>query len=183
MVGERRRQRVHPHALVVEGDADRVDAEPRQPVQRALIGLLLDQHGIAARQQRLVDEVERLQRAGDDHDVVGGAVDAGVALEFCREEFAQGPIALRAAGKPVGRERLALALEHGVDRLDQAVDRNLVGIVVAADKTVFGKPRPSRRRRRQSGRQQGREIEAGCGGHWTFTPVLFFVEKAGWLLR
>ena len=51
-VGERCRQRVHPHALLVERDADRVDAEPRQPVERALIGLLLDQHGVAARQQR-----------------------------------------------------------------------------------------------------------------------------------
>ena len=141
--------------MIVEGNADRLDAEPRQPVQRALIGLLFDQHGVAARQQRLIDEVERLQRTRDDHDVVGAAGDAGVALEFCGEEFAQGAITLRAAGKPVGRQRLALAPEHGIDRVDQAVDRHLVGIVVAADETVFGKAGPPRGRRRQSGGQQG----------------------------
>ena len=56
-----------------------VDAEPRQPVERALIGVLLDDHGVAARQQRGVDEIERLQRARHDQDVVGCAGDAGVA--------------------------------------------------------------------------------------------------------
>ena len=160
-VGERLGQRVHPHAVLIEGNADRIDPEPGQPVQRALIGVLLDDHGIAARQQRRVDEVERLQRAGDDQDVVGDAVDAGVALEFLGEKFAQGTIALRTAGKPVGGERPALAPEHGVDGVDQAVDRDLVRIVVAADKTVFRKSRPLRRGRRQSGRQQWCEVE-GC---------------------
>ena len=154
-----------------------VDAEPRQPVQRALIGFLFDQHGVAARKQRLVDEVERLQRTRNDHDVVGGAGDAGIALELCGEEFAQGTIALRAAGEAVGRERLALAPEHGIDRLDQAVDRHLVGIVVAADETVFGKARPPRRRRRQSGRQQWCEIE-GDAVDMDVHSRLFFVEKA-----
>src|SRR5205823_9189111 len=127
----------------------RLDAEPRQPVQRALIGLLLDQHGIAARQQGLVDEVERLQRARHDHYVVGDAGNAGITLELCGKEFAQGTIALRAAGKAVGRKRLALAPEHGTDRVDEAVDRDLIGIVVAADETVSGKTRPPRRWRRQ----------------------------------
>ena len=176
-VGQRCRQRVHPHAVVVEGNADHLDAEPGQPVQRALIGLLLDDDGIAARQQRRVDEVERLQRTGDDQDVVGGAVDAGVALEFPGEEFAQRPIALRAAGEAVGRERLALALQDGIDRLDQAIDRHLVGIVVAADETVFGEAGPFRRRRRQARRQQWREVEVDAVT-WTFTPVLIFVETA-----
>ena len=174
VVGECCRQRIHPHAVVVEGNADRLDAEPRQPVQRALIGFLLDQHGVAARQQRVVDEVERLQRTRNDHDVVSGAGDAGIALEFCGEEFAQGTIALRAAGEAVGRERLALAPEHGTDRLDQAVDGDLIGVVVAADETVFGETRPPRRRRRQAGWQQWRKIEGGCGTTWIFTPVLFF---------
>ena len=73
-IGERCGQRVHPHALAVEWNADRVDAEPGQPVQRALVGFLLDDHGVATRQQRRIDEVERLQRAGDDQDIVGGAV-------------------------------------------------------------------------------------------------------------
>ena len=76
-------------------------------------------------------------------------------FNFAGEELAQGPVALRAAGQPVGRERLALALQHGVDGVDQALDRNLVRIVVAADKTVFRKTRPLRRRRGQPRRQQG----------------------------
>src|SRR5436309_12463826 len=82
-------KRVHPHPLLVKRDADRVDANPRQSVQRALIGLPLDNNGVAARQQRRVDEVERLQRAGDDQDIVGDAVDAGIALELCRQKFAK----------------------------------------------------------------------------------------------
>ena len=72
---------------MVERNAHHIDAEPRQPVQRTLIGVLLDDDGIATGEQRLVDEVERLQRTGDDQDIVGGAADAGVALEFCGEKF------------------------------------------------------------------------------------------------
>ena len=45
-------------------------------------------------------------------------------LSFAGEEFAQGTIALRAAGEAVGRERLAFALEHGIDGVDQAIDRD-----------------------------------------------------------
>ena len=89
--GERSRERVHPHAVVVERNADRVDAEPGEPVERALVAFLLDDHGVAAREQRAVDEVERLQRARDDQDVVGRAGDAGIALELRDEEFAQRP--------------------------------------------------------------------------------------------
>ncbi len=80
-------------------------------------------------------------------------------LSFAVRNSREGTITLRTAGKAVGRQRLALAPEHGVDRVDQAVDRNLVGIVVAADETVFGKAGPPRCRRRQSGGQQWREIE------------------------
>ena len=158
-VGERLGQRVHPHAVLVKRNADRVDAKPGQPVQRALIGVALDDHGIAAGEQRRVDEVERLQRAGDDQDVIGDAVDAGVALQLAGEEFAQGAIALRAAGKPVGGEHPALAQQHGVDGIDQALDRHAVGIVVAADKAVFGKSRPPRGRCGQPRGQQWREVE------------------------
>ncbi len=158
-VGERGRQRVHPHPLVVERDADHVYAEPGQPVQRALIGLLLDDNGVAARQQRRVDEVERLERAGDDQDIVGDAVDAGIALELRRQKFAKRTVALRTAGKPIGGERLALAPENRICGVDQAVDRDLLGVVVAADKTVFRKSRPPCRRRGQSGREQWREVE------------------------
>src|SRR6185312_648539 len=106
---------------------------------------------------RLVDEVKRLQRAGDDQDIVGCRGETGIALELCREEIAQGPITLRSAGKSVGRKRPALALQDGGDGIEQPVDRNLFGIVVAAYKAVFRKSSPFRRRRGQSRRQKRRE--------------------------
>ena len=171
-VGERRRQRVHPHPLLVERDADHVDAEPVQPVQRSLIAVTLDDDGIAARQQRRVDEIERLQRAGHDQYVVGRAVDGGIALQFRSEKFAQRTIALRTVGKPIGRERLALAPEHGAGGIDQAVHRYLLGVVVAADKAVFRKARPSRRGRGQPRWQEWSEVER-CGGHGPRHSLVF----------
>ncbi len=146
-IGERGRQRIHPHAVLVEGNADDVDAELGQAVDRALIGLLFEDHGVAARQQRVVDEVERLQRAGDDHEIVDGAGDAGVALQLLDQEFAQRAVTLRAVGEVVGGERLALALQHCRHCLDQLAHRQAVGVVVAADKAVFGQSRPARRGR------------------------------------
>src|ERR1019366_6768434 len=165
--GENSRQRVHPHALMVERNADRVDAEPGQPVQRALVGVLRDDDGIAAGEQRRVDEVERLQRARHDQDVVGDAIDAGIALEFCRQKLAQRTVTLRAAGEAVGRERSALAPENGGYGVDQTVDRNLVVVVVAADEAVFCKSRPLRCGRGQSRREQWCEVER-CGSHGRF---------------
>jgi hypothetical protein len=158
-IGQRLGQHVHPHALMVERDADRIDPEPGQPVQRPLIGFLFDDDGVAARQQRRVDEIERLQRAGDDQDVVGGAVDAGIALELAGEKFAQRTITLRAAGEAVSRQRRAFAPEHGVHRIDQSFDRNLVGVVIAADEAVFRQTGPLRGRSRQSRRKQRCEVE------------------------
>ena len=166
------RQQVHPHSVPVERNPDHLDAEPRQPVQRALIGVLLDDDGIAARQQRGVDEVERLQRAGHDQDVVGDTIDAGVALQFPGQEFAQGAITLRTAGKPVGGERPALALEHGIDRLGQPLDRDRVGIVVAADKAVLCQAGPLRGRSGQSRWQQRCEVE-WCRGHGRHPRLIF----------
>ena len=58
-------------------------------------------------------------------------------LSFFGEKLAQRPVALRTAGEAVGGERLALALENGVHRVDQAFNRDLVGVVVAADEAVF----------------------------------------------
>jgi hypothetical protein len=46
---------------MVERNAHHIDAEPRQPVQRTLIGVLLDDDGIATGEQRLVDQIKRLQ--------------------------------------------------------------------------------------------------------------------------
>ena len=54
-----------PHALLVERDADRVDAKACKPVQRALIALLLDQHGIAVRCALLGDQDEARAAVGD----------------------------------------------------------------------------------------------------------------------
>ena len=170
-VGECGGQRVHPHTLMVERDADRIDPEPGQPVQRSLIGFPLDDHGVAARQQGLVDEIERLQRAGNDQDVVGGAVHSGVPLQLGGEKFTQRPVALRTAGEPIGGERPAFALQNGIDRVDQAFDRDLVGVVVAADEAVSGKARPPRRGRGQPGRKQRREVEH-CG-HERHLPYSF----------
>ena len=54
-------QRVEPQAFVVERDADGVDAELGEPGERAAIGLLLDQDGVALAEQQAVDQVEALQ--------------------------------------------------------------------------------------------------------------------------
>ena len=47
-------------------------------------------------------------------DFVGVAGDAGGALELLGQKFAQRPVAERAAGEAVGRERRAFAREHVV---------------------------------------------------------------------
>ncbi len=88
-----------------------------------------------------------------------GAGNACIAFELLREKLAQRPVALRPAGEAVARKRAALALEHRVRRGDEPVERNLVGVVVAAGEIVFGHARPFGRGRRRARRQQGREIE------------------------
>jgi hypothetical protein len=47
---------------------------------------------------------------------------------------------LRTAGKPIGGKRLALAPENRICGVDQAVDRDLLGVVVAAEKLYFASP-------------------------------------------
>jgi hypothetical protein len=135
---ERIGERVHLHAVAVERNADRGDAKPGETVDRALVALLLDDDGVATRQHHAVDQVERLERAGGDEDIVGGAGHAGVALELSDQEIAQRPIALRPACEAVGGQRPALALEHRMGGGDQAVERQFVGIVVAAGEIVPG---------------------------------------------
>ena len=155
---------VRPHAVAVERNADGVDAEARKPVQRALIAFLLDDDGIPARKKYAVDEIERLQRTRRDQDLVGGAGNAGGARELGGQELAQRPVAERAAGEAVGRERPALAREHGVGCRDEAIERDLIGVVVPPGEVVLRGPRPLRRRRRQSGGQHRRKVERS-GGH------------------
>ena len=92
---------------------------------------------------------------------ISSAVQAmpAVALELLREEFAQRPVALRAAGKAVGRKVPAFAREHVGRRLEQPIERNMIGVVVAAGEIVLGEAGPLGGRRRQPGCQQWREIE------------------------
>ena len=153
-------QHVEPQAFVVERDADRVDAELDEPGERAAVGLLLDQDGVALADQQAVDQVEALHRARRDQDLVGRAVDTGMALELADQELAQRPVAQRSAVQPVGRERGALALQHRRRRGDQGVDRHMLGVVVAADEIVLGKAVPFDGGSGRAGRQQGREIES-----------------------
>ena len=166
---ERGGERVHAHALAIQRNADGGDAKTLQSRQRALIGRLLDDHGVTAREQYSVHQIERLQRAGGDEDFVGVAANAGGAFEFAGQKFAQATIAERTAGKPVSRQRAALARQHVVRRFDQRLERHLVGIVVAADEIVFGRAGPFGDRRRQAGREQRREIQYGHG-HFSLCP-------------
>ena len=150
-------------ALAVERNAHRFYAQPGEPGERALIGFLLDQDGVAGRQQDAVDQIDGLQRAGSDQDLVRAAGDAGIALELAHQEFAQRPVPERSAREPIGGERRAFAPEHRRRGRNETVDRQLRGVVVAADEIVLGKPGPFGRRRRQPGPQQRREIERSEG--------------------
>src|SRR3954453_13571744 len=75
--------------------------------------------------------------------------------------------------QPVSGERAAFALQSQVGRLDQMIERHLLGVVIAADKTVFGKARPARRGGRQPCGKQGGKIEAGR--HWS-VPLSILVR-------
>src|SRR4029453_17123268 len=97
-----------------------------------------------------------------------------------------GPVALRTVREVVGGERFALALQHRGNGRDQLIDRNAVGIVVAADKAVFGEAREARGRGRQPGRQQRGVVEGGRG-HGRNLPLIFLLRKqvafaSPWLL-
>ena len=146
-VGERRGHRIGAHAVAVERHADHVHAHALHAVDRALVGLLLEQHGVAARQQRPVDQVERLQRTRSHQDVVGGAGNARVTLELADQEVAQPPVTLRAVGEPVGRQRTAFPRHHRVGRGDQTFERDRIAVVVAAGEIVLGAARSSAQQR------------------------------------
>ncbi len=152
-------QQVEAQALAVERDADDVGADLGELGQRAAVGLLLDQDGVALGDQQAVDQLKPLHRARGDQDLVGRAGDAGMALELARQELAQWPVAQRAAVEAVGGERHALALQYGGRSVEQRLHRDVLGVVVAADEIVLGKAVPLDGGRRRAGRQQGREIE------------------------
>src|SRR5947199_7505950 len=161
---ERGSDSVDSHAVAIEWDANGVHAQSRKPRQRALIALLLDKDGISRREQHAVDEVEPLQRARGDEDLVRRAGDPGGPLELVGQKFPQRAVTERAAFEPVAGERSAFTLEHGGRRGNEPIDRHLIGIVVATDEVVFGASRPFGCGRRQAGRQERREVER-CDGH------------------
>ena len=99
-------------------------------------------------------------------------------LSLAARNSRSGTIALRAAGEAVGGERLALAPEHGVDRVDQALDRHLVGIVVAADETVFGEARSIRAAGAGNPAGSRGAKSNGAAVDMDVHSRLFFVEKA-----
>jgi hypothetical protein len=105
-----------------------------------------------------------LQRARGDQDFIGSAGNAGGALELVGQEFPQRTVAERPAVEAVGRERRAFPPQHSGGSRNETIDRNLVGIIVATDKVVFGKTYPLDCGRRQGWCQERREIER-CGGH------------------
>src|SRR5437667_651059 len=161
---ERGSDGVNSHAVAIERDPNGVHAQSHKPRQRTLIALLLDKDGISRREQHAVDEVEPLQRARGDEDLVRRAGDAGSPLELVGQKFPQRAVTERAAFEPVAGERSAFALEHGGRRGNESIDRHLIGIVVAADEVVFGASRPPGCGRRQAGCQERREVER-CDGH------------------
>ena len=110
-------------------------------------------------QQYLIDEIEPLQRARGDQDIVGRASDAGRVGELAGNELAQRPVALRAAVETVGGERLALAPQHAGRCGDQALDRHAVRVIVPADEVVLREAGPLRSGRRQPGTQQTGIVE------------------------
>ena len=79
-------------------------------LQRAEIGRIFDEQGIARRQQRLAEEVEALLRAGGDEDVVRRRRDAG-APHLRRDPGAQRLVALADA---VLQRRGGLAQRLGI---------------------------------------------------------------------
>ena len=142
-------ERVGPDALLVERRPDGVHADGGKSRQRAAIGRGLGDHGIAGREQDRVDQIERLKRAGGDQDLVGATIHARAPLERARDELAQGAVALRAALQAIGRQRPAFTLQNGIRGRGQTGDRDVVGVVVAANEVEGGKPGPALRRRRQ----------------------------------
>jgi len=88
----------------VERNADHIDAEPGQPVQRALIGVLLDNHGVATRQQRPLTRSSACSEPETIRMSSATQLIPGVALEFLVVEIRASDGNLRAAGEAVGGE-------------------------------------------------------------------------------
>src|ERR1700693_746093 len=88
-------------------------------------------------------------------------------LQLIGDELAQGGIALGAEAKIVDGELRSVTPQYARGRFDQPLDRDLLRVVVAANKIVFGVRRPAWRGGRQIGTVQLAEIEGG-GVHGRF---------------
>ena len=105
-------------------------------------------------QKDLVDQIEALQRARGDQDVVGCSFDAAHRGELAGDEGAQARVPDLALAQVVGRELAALAPQHPLGGRHQGLDRHDLGIVVAACEVVAGMAAPARGRRWQVGGEQ-----------------------------
>ncbi len=92
--------------------------------------------------------------------------------DFADDEFADAMETLRAM-RVVQREVGAVAAQHRLGRLGQCRGWDMLRIVVAADKIVFGKAGPARRRRRQILVEQMAVRETG-GGHGV---ILYLIQS------
>ena len=161
---EDRRQRIDADAVLVERHADDVDAAALQLGQRTAVGIFLDQDGVARREEKAADDIDALARARGDQDVIARAGDGAMAAELAGDEIAQALVALRPLCEIVKRQLRAFPAQHGGGGIRHRVDRDLHGIVVAADEVEFGKAREARRRVRQVWYKQPRGVE-GARAH------------------
>src|SRR5260370_35632734 len=70
-VVERGGQRIQAQSLAVERHPDGIDAEAGKAAERAEIGDLLDQHGVTARKQKAIDELDAPERSGGNENLPG----------------------------------------------------------------------------------------------------------------
>jgi hypothetical protein len=140
------RQRIDDDPVRVQLHAHQFRAELAEPVQRALVTVFLGQHGIAGVQQQAANHVDALAGPGGDQDVLYWRRDAPLAPGLVGNEPAQPGIALRPESEAIDRQPGPLAPQHRGGRFDQALHRDLLGVVVAADEVILRERRPARRR-------------------------------------
>ena len=91
--------------------------------------------------------------------VVDRHVHAAVLLRLVGDELPQPGIALRPEAQIVDRQLRPLAPQHRCGGLDQPLDRDLLGVVVAANEIVFREWRPFWRRVRQAAAIEAAVVE------------------------
>ena len=116
-----------------------------RPLREFLAGKLKRTAGISCAADEILITSGSLQAL----DLVNGALLARGDTVLIEQESYQGA--------------LTRLTRLGVNAVGIPLDRDVVGIVVAAGEIVFGKPGPLGRRRRQGGCQQRREVERSRG--------------------